>query len=68
MLVPSRQEGIRYLLEVLDPRGEDSFMKWNFFDPVLDRREYIDPSRFEQKALEIREALVARRGKVKHQS
>lgn len=53
MIIPSRQAGKRYLMETLDPRAEDSFLKWNFFDPILDRREYIDPSRFEKWAVEI---------------
>ena len=30
-------------------------MLWNFFDPVLDRREYIDPSIFEKTAIGILE-------------
>jgi hypothetical protein len=53
VIIPLHQEGLPYLMETLDPRGQDSFMVWNFFDPILDRREYIDPAIFEQTAIEI---------------
>ena len=53
ILIPLKQKALRYLMETLDPRGEDSFMRWNFFDPILDSREYTDPSTFEKRAIEI---------------
>jgi hypothetical protein len=55
VIVPLNQPGNKYLMEMLDPRGEDSFMRWNFFDPILERREYIDPSTFEERAEKILE-------------
>lgn len=53
VMIPLNQPGNRYLMETLDPRGSDSFMAWNFFDPILERREYIDPATFENRAADI---------------
>ncbi len=55
VIVPLNQPGNRYLMETLDPRGDDSFMRWNFFSPILNRREYFSPAGFERKAVEILE-------------
>ncbi len=51
LLIPVRQEGILYLLEMLEPKAEDSFFRWNFFDNILDQREYFSPYGFEENAL-----------------
>lgn len=50
-LVPVRQERMRYLIEMLEPRAKDSFFRWNFFDSILDQREYFSPFGFEENAL-----------------
>lgn len=51
--IPTEQEGVRYLLETLDPRGVDSFFNWNFFDTVLQRKEGFSPYVFEEVALQM---------------
>ena len=48
--IPTRQEGVRYLLETLEPRGVDSFFNWNFFDPILQRKEGFSAYVFEEIA------------------
>lgn len=53
LLVPTRQPGIRFLLETLEPQGADSFFNWNFFDTVLQRKEGFSPYVFEDVALEM---------------
>lgn len=53
ILVPTQQEGIRYLLETLEPQAVDSFFNWNFFDTVLQQKEGFSPYVFEDLALEI---------------
>ena len=53
LLVPTRQPGIRYLLETLEPQGADSFFNWNFFDTVLQRKEGFSPYVFEDVALDM---------------
>ena len=52
-LVPSRQAGIRYLLETLEPEATDSFFNWNFFDTILQQKEGFSPYVWEDKALEL---------------
>ena len=51
LLVPVRQERIKYILEMLEPKAMDSFFRWNFFDSVLDQREYFSSYGFEENAL-----------------
>ena len=52
-VVSTQQEGIRYLLETLEPIANDSFFNWNFFDTVLQQKEHFSPYVFEDKALQI---------------
>ena len=53
--IPTDQAGIRYLLETLEPSAPDSFFNWNFFDPILQRKEGFSPYVFEDLALELLE-------------
>jgi hypothetical protein len=50
-LVPVRQERMEYIIEMLEPKAKDSFFRWNFFDSILDQREYFSPYGFEENAL-----------------
>ncbi len=52
-LISTDQEGIRYLIETLEPSAVDSFFNWNFFDSVLQQKEGFSPYVFEDLALEI---------------
>lgn len=51
IVIPIRQDKIKYLLETLEPKAEDSFFRWNFFDNILDQREYFSSYGFEENAL-----------------
>lgn len=51
LLIPVRQKNIKYLLETLEPKARDSFFRWNFFDQILDRREYFSSYGFEENAI-----------------
>lgn len=53
LYVPTRQSGIRYLLETLEPEATDSFFNWNFFDSVLQQKEHFSPYVFEDTARQI---------------
>ncbi|WP_373516404.1 M14 family metallopeptidase [Pricia sp.] len=53
IVIPTDQPGIRYLLETLEPEANDSFFNWNFFDPILQRKEGFSPYVFEDEALEM---------------
>jgi len=50
ILIPMNQVGNRYLIETLEPQANDSFFRWNFFDSILDQREYFSPYVFEEIA------------------
>ncbi|WP_319591395.1 M14 family zinc carboxypeptidase [uncultured Draconibacterium sp.] len=51
LVIPVRQKKIKYLLEQLEPKARDSFFRWNFFDQVLDQREYFSSYGYEENAL-----------------
>lgn len=53
LLIPTDQDGIRYLLESLEPEAEDSFFAWNFFDGILQQKEWFSDYVFEPKAVQI---------------
>lgn len=53
IIVSTQQPGIRYLLETLEPLGQDSFFKWNFFDTILQQKEGFSAYVFEQTAKEL---------------
>jgi hypothetical protein len=40
---------------MLEPRANDSFFAWNFFDAVLQRKEYFSPYVFEDYAEKLLE-------------
>ncbi|HEY8388689.1 MAG TPA: M14 family metallopeptidase [Parasegetibacter sp.] len=50
--IPMNQTGNRFLVEVLEPEGEDSYFYWNFFDPILTQKEGFSTYVFEETALE----------------
>jgi hypothetical protein len=49
-LVPLHQPARRYLVETLEPKGEDSFFAWNYFDSCLQQKEWFSDYVFEEKA------------------
>ena len=51
LVIPVRQNKMKYILEMLEPKAMDSFFRWNFFDSVLDQREYFSSYGFEENAL-----------------
>jgi len=67
-VIYANQPSNRYIVETLEPHAPDSFFAWNFFDGILERKEYFSPYVFEDSALEIleynsdiKEALEAKR-------
>lgn len=43
----------RYIIETLEPEAHDSYLHWNFFDPILQRKEYFSTYIFEQTARQM---------------
>ncbi|RYC71711.1 M14 family metallopeptidase [Spirosoma sordidisoli] len=52
-LIPTNQPANRYLIETLEPQALDSFFAWNFFDSILDQKEYFSDYIFEDTAAEL---------------
>ena len=52
-LVNTRQPGIRYIMETLEPQASDSWFAWNAFDAILQQKEHFSPYVFEDEAAEI---------------
>jgi hypothetical protein len=44
------QAANRFLIETLEPQGEDSYFAWNFFDPILGQKEGFSDYVFEETA------------------
>ncbi len=55
LLVSTNQDGVKYLLETLEPEAVDSFFNWNFFDGILGQKEYYSDYVFEDTAAELLE-------------
>ncbi len=51
-LVSLDQPAKRYIIETLEPQGPDSFFAWNFFDGILQQKEYFSSYVFEDTAWE----------------
>jgi len=48
--IPLNQVANRFLIETLEPQGEDSYFAWNFFDPILGQKEGFSGYAFEDIA------------------
>jgi hypothetical protein len=48
--IPMNQPANRFLIETLEPQGEDSYFVWNFFDPILGQKEGYSDYSFEDIA------------------
>nr|WP_314494832.1 hypothetical protein [uncultured Chryseobacterium sp.] len=51
--VPTDQDGVKYIIETLEPEAADSFFNWNFFDSILSQKEYYSAYIFEDTAAEL---------------
>ena len=52
-LIPTDQPYVRFILETLEPHATDSYFSWNFFDEILQQKEYFSHYVFEEKAAKI---------------
>ena len=49
-VISTAQRGTRFLMETLEPQGEDSYFAWNFFDAILGQKEGFSDYAFEDIA------------------
>ncbi len=54
-LIDTRQPARRYLVEMLEPAGDDSFFAWNFFDAILQQKEGYSDYRWDELAATLLE-------------
>lgn len=52
-IVSTQQDGVKYLIETLEPQALDSFFNWNFFDGILAQKEYFSAYVFEDTAADL---------------
>ena len=58
-IINTNQEGIRYIIETLEPQAPDSFFNWNFFDTILQQKEGFSPYVWEDKAKDLLDSDAA---------
>ncbi len=51
-IIYCNQRANRYIVEMLEPTGDDSFFAWNFFDAILQQKEGYSDYRWEDVAEE----------------
>lgn len=52
-VIPMDQAANRYIVEMLEPTGDDSFFAWNFFDAILQQKEGYSDYRWEDIAAQV---------------
>lgn len=52
-VVPVNQTANRYIVETLEPQAVDAFFAWNFFDEIIQQKEWFSPYVFEDIAQEL---------------
>lgn len=50
---PTNQEAVKFLIEVLEPEATDSYFNWNFFDTILQQKEWYSDYLFEDLANQL---------------
>jgi len=52
-LISTNQRNVRFAVETLEPQATDSYFAWNFFDEILQQKEYFSHYVFEEKAAQM---------------
>jgi hypothetical protein len=52
-IVSTTQDSRRYLIETLEPTAPDGFFAWNYFDAILQQKEYFSDYVFEDIAADL---------------
>ena len=53
ILIPSQQDAALFIHASLQPRAEDSYLTWNFFDSYLQQKEYFSNYVFKDQIADI---------------
>ena len=54
-IIPTRNFKKRFIVETLEPHAADSYFAWNFFDAILQQKEWFSAYVFEETAKELLE-------------
>jgi hypothetical protein len=70
LLIPMGNDKDRFVVEMLEPNGPDSYFNWNFFDAILQQKEWYSAYVFEDKAALIlqQDSILNRRFQQKKQN
>jgi hypothetical protein len=52
-LIPTDQPSKRFIVETLEPHASDSYFRWNFFDNILQKKDWFSDFAFDQIAADI---------------
>jgi hypothetical protein len=52
-VIPTRNDHARFIIETLEPHAVDSYLAWNYFDAVLQQKEWFSAYVFEDEAAKI---------------
>ncbi|MBD81416.1 MAG: hypothetical protein CL840_21035 [Crocinitomicaceae bacterium] len=52
-LVSTNQKNKRFIVEVLEPHASDSYFRWNFFDNILQQKEWFSDFGFDPVAKDL---------------
>jgi hypothetical protein len=52
-VIETNQDKNRFIVSVLEPQFDDSYFSWNFFQSVLNQKEWFSPYVFEDYALKM---------------
>jgi hypothetical protein len=55
-IIPLNNTNKRFIIEVLEPMGPDSYFNWNFFDAILQQKEWYSGYVFEDEAYAMLQA------------
>ena len=53
IVIPVRNDALRFIMETLEPRAVDSYFAWNYFDAILQQKEWFSAYVFEDEAAEM---------------
>lgn len=56
LVLPTDQDAVSFLVRTLEPHATDSWFVWNFFDAILDQKEYFSAYLFEDIAAALLES------------
>jgi hypothetical protein len=54
-VVPTRNSNAKFIIETLEPHAPDSYFAWNYFDAILQQKEWFSSYVFEETAIEVLE-------------